>query len=920
MKKKRLTYKKLLIITAVLLSLVCVFLFQIEAYATLSLNRLAVLRRLDYIHSSVEEYSDMANVIQDKTNFYKKSVVNFLAYLEDHYENFDPQTTPKLIYPEDEILVNQNIEEDKDYSVSKSSSGNEYAVINDNGEEWKEIEDGADQMYNSIEEIIKQNDLFLLVNSKGIVTFSNNDDYRYKTIDQLGLDLNDVPVDEAGWVEIDGKSYYTASRINKGDGDRYILALKSQTINTNNRIAAYFIIVAIWIITILTISYYYFLRQENKDGYDGDELLKKTYSHPWVLCALGAIAIGIVTLHIQSLFGLSVYSIQKSNAAEHIQSKSDLMVEDMKLRYRAFFITDTKKTDALARAMSLFPELKNSKSLQEMRDLFDMEFFEVYNIDGNRLESSSALYQDMYSDWQDEPIFFDNVNYFIPKQSLQKLETEKTLQYKTPIIENGTASFYLQGGIPIQNFIKLADQMELNTFMKNIPIEKGNEIIVVDSESTNVLYSTQPDYTGTSILNLKIPETALDDDSFVSVNMEGDNYYSTTTTMDKYSVLLLSPKGDVFDGRFEITLMMTGLCALVLGGLIFLISRRELDPLPVITEEDDQNDDQSRLGWIERIRKHKVWHQTDAEDRVMAIARFVYRILSLLVLGIVLFRGALYRDSTIFGFLVNGRWEKGFNIFAITSVVIIWLVYSVFMQIFLYLFKKLLSMVKPKSETILRLMRSFIVYGTMLAMIFYSMNVLGFDSASLLASAGLVGLIISWGAKDMITDILAGLFIIFENQFQVGDIIEVNGEKGTVLEIGVRTTRLMTVPSDTRIISNRSLTNVLNKSRNPSNGSIVIHISYKQDLNAVENMLREELPKLQYMDPAILSGPIYLGVIDFGERTIQLLVGFKSEEKNRFRISTHLSSEISRLFKEHDMDLGINPQDIEISYDEESSD
>lgn len=193
------------------------------------------------------------------------------------------------------------------------------------------------------------------------------------------------------------------------------------------------------------------------------------------------------------------------------------------------------------------------------------------------------------------------------------------------------------------------------------------------------------------------------------------------------------------------------------------------------------------------------------------------------------------------------------------------------------------------------------------------MNLLGMDSQSLLASAGLMGFVISWGAKDMITDILAGLFIVFENQFQVGDIIEVNGEKGTVLEIGVRTTRLITQSSNTRIISNRSLTNVVNKSRYPANGSVTIYISYNQDLTAVEQMLRDQLPKLETFDPNLLSGPIYLGVTDYGEQSISMLIGFKSEERYRFGISTRLCSEIYKLFKEHGFKMGIDPQDITVT-------
>lgn len=214
-------------------------------------------------------------------------------------------------------------------------------------------------------------------------------------------------------------------------------------------------------------------------------------------------------------------------------------------------------------------------------------------------------------------------------------------------------------------------------------------------------------------------------------------------------------------------------------------------------------------------------------------------------------------------------------------------------------------------------MQSFIVYGSMLVMIFYSLNLLGLDSGSLIASAGLMGFVISWGAKDLITDILAGLFIIFENQFQVGDIIEVQGEKGTVIEIGVRTTRLVTPGSDNLVISNRDLTHVVNKSRHPSAGGIAVYISYHQNLLDVEKMLREELPKLK--DERLIAGPVYNGVTEFGEQAMRLSIGFRCEEKNKFGLSNWLSTEVYRIFREHGIELGRYPLDDFISEYEESS-
>lgn len=908
--KRVLSLKKLLIIESVLLTVICVFLFQIESSATQSLSRRDILQKVDYIQSSTKDYSDLVDTISIEINNYHDSEVRFLAYLEDRMENFDSQSAAKTLFPDDKILINQDKADDLNYSIAVSNKGTEYAVISDDVEKWPDLEDMENENFDAITDILESNDLFLLIDKTGKILYSSAEELDQKRVEELGFGIKDLPVDDAGWLTIQGEKYYTASQKNLDNDVYYVVALKSQTINTNNRIAAALICGVIWLISILTVAYYYFLCQEHAAA-NPDQQTKKAYSHPSILCILAMIAIGVVTFHIQSLFELSVYSIQKNDEATHIQAKSSVLVDNLDGKNVVYSLTGERKSKAIAGAVQMYPELNNSASLREIRDLFDLEFVEIYDIDENLL-NSSKLYKNQYNDWDDQTLFGEGIDYIVSNQTLQRLNTSMIYGRKAPIYENGDVTSFVKVGFKTEPYEKVRNSLVIGSFMLSVPVQAGDEIICVNTEDSSVIYSSVADYEGTNIAKLGIPETAINNDSFMSLDLEGQKYFSTCSTMDKYAVLLLSPSANVFAGRTMIVFIVVLMCGVVLSALILIISHSELEPLPVETEAAD-DEDTSKLPLLERIYKLIKWPKTDAEDRVMAIARFIYRILSFVVIGIVLIRGSLYRDSSIFGFLVNGRWEKGFNMFATTAVVVIVFVYSVVMSIVLYLFKKLISIVNPKSETILRLFRSFMIYGSAIALIFYCMNLLGMDSQSLLASAGLMGFVISWGAKDMITDILAGLFIVFENQFQVGDIIEVNGEKGTVLEIGVRTTRLITQSSNTRIISNRSLTNVVNKSRYPANGSVTIYISYNQDLTAVEQMLRDQLPKLETFDPNLLSGPIYLGVVDYGEQSISMLIGFKSEERYRFGISTRLCSEIYKLFKEHGFKMGIDPQDITVT-------
>ncbi len=113
------------------------------------------------------------------------------------------------------------------------------------------------------------------------------------------------------------------------------------------------------------------------------------------------------------------------------------------------------------------------------------------------------------------------------------------------------------------------------------------------------------------------------------------------------------------------------------------------------------------------------------------------------------------------------------------------------------------------------------------------------------AGAGILGLALSFGAQSLIEDVIAGLFIIFEKQFQVGDIIQAHGFRGKVTEIGVRTTTLVDVNGDVLIINNSDLRQTINTSANLSPAICDISIAYDEDIERVEKIILANIEDLK---------------------------------------------------------------------------
>ncbi len=281
-------------------------------------------------------------------------------------------------------------------------------------------------------------------------------------------------------------------------------------------------------------------------------------------------------------------------------------------------------------------------------------------------------------------------------------------------------------------------------------------------------------------------------------------------------------------------------------------------------------------------------------------AEFVFRAASgLLMVDLLLAASGrgVFSQNAVLSFIFSTDWPRGFNIFAVTSIIMMLCIGILLYLLMKAFFQLLYIMLDTKGKTVSRLVQNLLEYILAAAMIFYSLSFLGVDTTTLLASLGLVSLALTLGSKDIMSDILSGMSIIFEGDYQVGDIVEINGYRGTVLEIGVRSTRLLGDDANVRIISNHNVSDVLNLTKYNSWYNFTANIPVTYSPEELENMLKEELPKLRKGIPEIISGPIYKGItsISHGYMTISIMAEY--QEKDYYKVQRKLNHAIRKLFE-----------------------
>lgn len=227
----------------------------------------------------------------------------------------------------------------------------------------------------------------------------------------------------------------------------------------------------------------------------------------------------------------------------------------------------------------------------------------------------------------------------------------------------------------------------------------------------------------------------------------------------------------------------------------------------------------------------------------------------------------------------------------VVIIVFIWAINKI-----VYLIMRLITIQGSKAQTMGKLITSILKYTLMIVGIFIILSVWGVQTSALLASAGILGLALSFGAQSLIQDVLAGLFIIFEEQFKVGDMVEINGFNGKVIEIGIRTTKIQSLLGDIKIVSNSDIRNTINASNNLIITIIEIPIPYDENLERVERILEENFEEMAEKVPTIVEGPYYGGVNGFDERGVIIRVNIKTLDIDKFPARRAINRELKLLF------------------------
>ncbi len=263
----------------------------------------------------------------------------------------------------------------------------------------------------------------------------------------------------------------------------------------------------------------------------------------------------------------------------------------------------------------------------------------------------------------------------------------------------------------------------------------------------------------------------------------------------------------------------------------------------------------------------------------------------------------LFSDTYFRGFMPLRTAEGSFDLMRLVAllfmIAVCWAVY----RIILFLFS-LVRLKSRRAETIKGLLANLVRYCIVIFGVIFGLNILGADILTVIAGLGIMALVIGFGAQSLIEDIFAGLFILFEERFYVGDIISVDGFRGTVTSIGIVSTRITDMGGNIRIINNSDIRVLTNLSEVSSLAICVFGIAYGADLIKTEKVVDELCESLPDMYPNIFpKKPRYLGVESLSDSSVDLKIVADVDESNIFNAKRVMNREIKLALDRNNIEI-----------------
>ncbi len=755
----------------------------------------------------------------------------------------------------------------------------------------------------------------------GTVSYAKDSGLVGKSAESLGLNPHAEDGGE-GWLTLDGSKWHALYL--KANEDTLLVALSNYDEMLNADSGSVKLVTAIFaFVVLLIILYRIFILSDIANGKlpDNASAAGKLHRDPKMRCvlAIGVIAIFALGWYTQTLEAISRQRISSADdllAVSSILDENDERIKNLTSRYEKEY---TLLASGIAWTLSYDPNLMNDTGLSAIANCTQVPRISVFDPQGQVQFTSDPKDKEFVLTNNPESRsypFWDVIKGYESSLLLEMRPEDLADDYTQYVgVQRLDGRGMVQLGLVPSILEERLRTSQLSHVLDSIVVENDGMIFAADAESGNFLSYPEEGHVNQSARDHGLTDAAFTDNYTGYQTIDGSSYLLSSSRHGDELLYVAVPTGTTRTNNLLMALFAAGV-SLVLLVLVFVIyafdqpsqegdapqhhgrgahyfENKRADGSRQMTQSSESRWSGIGVKWSSLLADQKLKKVMGILLTVAAVAFFAYVSIS----------SEVYNRDSVLSFILSKRWEHGFNIFSVSYVLIVLLEVGVVSMVVRRGIMVLCRNLSSRGETIGRLLDSFIKYVSMLGALFYGLYFFCFDAGTLLASAGIVSVVVGLGANALIGDIFAGIFIVFEGEFRVGDIISIGGWTGTVQEIGIRTTKVKNLSDNVRIFRNASISEVTNMTKQYSFASVDVGIEYDESLERVEAILKDELPRMRENLPGVVDGPFYRGVASLGDSAVIIKIVAQCREADRVALERAMMREIKLMFDHHDIGI-----------------
>ena len=673
------------------------------------------------------------------------------------------------------------------------------------------------------------------------------------------------------------------------------------------------------LLVFLLAAYEEFIRTDMRSGKIKDihyvKISKRRYLNTVLLRRLSAFAlIGIscIMIVLYCLQLLSHSDIQRRHAELRLDVATAVLEDEYQTAQTLEPVEESLlvgNVESVRSILYAYPQLYNQEDLRTLAQLYDVSDIYVVNGSGQTVVSSSGQDAIVISTDMQSPTynFWDVINGFSPYYMYYSVDNENsperlTVYVGAPMaIDRGMILLSWRYGDGIREMTNWASYSSLSAFS----INDRNILLGINSQTGECVFDSSDRYTGQDVDVIGIDEKYLRN-GYSGTHMFGNKQCQITsrTAMDVVLLYITDTDMVVFNSwLYTLLVFFVGLFVLTLTLLprFFVFSPGE-DLTPLSTGKDkkrkrlhvdvsllDNGEMKITESTITRQSFRTNWNEKDASAKLRSVVGILLGLAASYLLIVFAMNGSSSDRNPFLEHIFERNWDRRLNIYAVSYVIIVltavWFVAG--------LLQKITAFVAAgfgwRWKTSGILFSNIIRYAAFIVSIFFTLHNLGVETSTLATSASILTLVVGFGSQSLVSDLIAGIFLIFEGAFHVGDIVTIDNWRGEVIEVGLRTTKVKNELGNVKIFQNSRIYGAINMTSDQSFAVCDVALPQGETLEAFEEKLRSDFFAYASANVSGLEHPLmYEGVISLNGNNTSLRFSTKCIEIEREQLQRDL--------------------------------